>query len=215
MKESILRHLKAIIYILLPLTGGGWVGVSCSEETEEDTEYANWQERNEAYFASLEQQYAASTDGSWLKFKSYDKNPSASVGTYTDYIYAQVIESGAGTDSPMYTDSVRVSYRGRLIPSESYPEGYIFDSTAYGDYNPKTNATVKFAVSALVNGFSTALLHMHRGDTWRVFIPYTLGYGTTSSGSIPAYSNLIFELSLIDFQEAGHAMEPYSARSIR
>lgn len=194
----------------------GCLLTSCSEEIDEENEYANWQARNDAYFADLEQKYASQTDTKWLKFKSYSKDPSFTAGQNTDCIYAEVLEQGKGTESPLYTDSVRVSYRGRLIPSEQHPEGLIFDGTAYGDYEARTNATVKFSLASnLVDGFKTALFHMHRGDTWRVYIPYNLGYGSVKSGSIPAYSTLIFELTLVDFQQAGYAMVPYNARVVK
>jgi FKBP-type peptidyl-prolyl cis-trans isomerase FklB len=51
----------------------------------------------------------------------------------------------------------------------------------------------------VVSGFTTALLNMHPGDYWRVTIPYQLGYGATASGSVPAYSTLIFEIKLVEF----------------
>ena len=54
-------------------------------------------------------------------------------------------------------------------------------------------------VVRLRQGFVTALLHMHSGDRWRVYIPYQLGYNTTEKTGIPAYSTLIFDLALIDF----------------
>jgi FKBP-type peptidyl-prolyl cis-trans isomerase len=47
---------------------------------------------------------------------------------------------------------------------------------------------------------------MHRFDTWRIYIPYTLGYGSATSGSIRGYSTLIFDVTLYDFAEEGHAM---------
>jgi len=57
----------------------------------------------------------------------------------------------------------------------------------------------KFAVSGVVKGFSTALMRMHRGDHWRIYIPYQLGYGSGARSVIPAYSTLIFDLRLEDF----------------
>ena len=51
----------------------------------------------------------------------------------------------------------------------------------------------------LIMGFSTALQYMHKGDTWRVIIPYQLGYGAAVKDDIPAYSTLIFEIHLVDF----------------
>ena len=55
---------------------------------------------------------------------------------------------------------------------------------------------IREAVSNVVDGFATALMHMHPGDHWMVYIPYQLGYGTTGNGSIPAYSMLRFEIAL-------------------
>jgi len=40
---------------------------------------------------------------------------------------------------------------------------------------------------------------MHKGDHWRVTIPYQLAYGETASGVIPAYSTLVFDIWLTDF----------------
>ena len=174
--------------------------VSCSEsEDEEADEYANWQQRNEAFFATLEDSLAQAS-AQWKKLKSYSKDESVQ-GKNTDYVYAKVIESGTGDESPKFTDSVRVSYQGRLIPSRTYPAGRVFDGTAYGLYDSKTNASVKYLASSLIVGWTTALQYMHRGDHWRLYIPYELGYGTSGStnGSvtIPGYSTLIFDVELV------------------
>jgi FKBP-type peptidyl-prolyl cis-trans isomerase FklB len=55
------------------------------------------------------------------------------------------------------------------------------------------------AINGVVTGFGTALMRMHRGDRWRVYIPYQLAYGSSARSSIPAYSTLIFDLQLEDF----------------
>ena len=47
---------------------------------------------------------------------------------------------------------------------------------------------------------------MHRGDHWLVYIPYALAYGSTKSETIPAYSTLIFNLTLIDFAPIGQSL---------
>ncbi len=196
--------------------GGGWVGVSCSESTSDDDEYANWQVRNEQYLAAVANDSVKHPG--WKRIKNYSLNE-ATEGTATEYIYVKVIESGdADGDQPAFTDSVRVAYQGRLIPSKTFPEGKVFDGTVYGTYNNKTNANVKFLISnsTMISGFSTALQHMRRGDHWRVYIPTELGYGATGSGTtIPPYSLLIFEMTLIDFSPAGQAMPVWSARRER
>jgi len=208
MKRKTLKQLKAIIYVLLLTLGGGWVGVSCSEDKGTTNVYENWQARNDAFVASLEDSLNHGV-GTWKKFKGYSKNPQ----TGGDYIYVQVVPTGnesGQTTSPTYNDSVRVSYEGRLMPTaiplngKGYYDGSIFDTTVYGNYDPKTNATARFKVSGLVNGFATALMHMHRGDTWIVYIPYSLGYGGAEDKTlIPPYSTLIYKMTLYDFAVEG------------
>jgi len=216
-KGSVKWFLPFYLLTLLPFT-------SCSESDETVNEYENWQQRNDQFFATLEDSLKANP-AAWVKWKSYSLDDTTD-GTATDYVYAKIIKSGSETQSPMFTDSVRVSYRGRLIPSENYPEGYIFDNgTTYGEYNNATNSTAKFVMvssgtEAVVSGWITTLLHMHRGDYWRVYIPYNLGYGkkaVTSSGTVivPAFSTLIFDLTLIDYSPAGESMLPYSSREAK
>jgi len=196
---------------------GLWSLSSCSEDTGESAEYDNWQQRNEAFFATLEDSLAQHP-AEWMKLKSYTKDQSLATGTATECIYVKKLPAvnttinGDKTTSPMSSDSVRISYEGRLIPSATYPEGYVFDTRAYAKFDIKTNATSKFLNSTLVYGFTTALLHMHRGDYWRVYIPYDLGYGSAKQTSIPAYSTLIFDIVLLDFSRAGQSMPVWSAR---
>jgi FKBP-type peptidyl-prolyl cis-trans isomerase FklB len=213
MKDRMLKRLKAVFYILLPLIGGGWAGVSCSEDDATVDEFENWQVRNDIFFASLEDSLA-NGQGTWKKYKVFSKDPAEGTGAQTDYIYVKVIPTGyetTDTVSPLFNDSVRVSYQGRLIPSDETknPGGKIFDGTVYGKYDVRTNATVCFKVSGMLKGFTTALLHMHRGDTWRVYIPYDLGYGSACQTSIPAYSTLIFDMTLYDIAEEGKAFEKF------
>ena len=122
----------------------------------------------------------------------------------------QVIKEGTGSGCPMFSDSVMVNYQGRLMPSASYPSGYVFDGNYTGDYNPATVKPVTFYVGGLVDGFTTALQYMHIGDRWRVYIPYQLGYGSADNGSIPAYSTLVFDVELLAYYRAGTTPVPWS-----
>lgn len=184
-------RIRKFIFILAALVG---LLASCSETDESSTEYDNWQERNEAYFTSVYTK--ASTGGpSWRTLRSYTKK--ADTTKPTDFIAVEVLATGHGGASPMFTDSVEVHYQGRLMPTTEHPEGLVFDSSWSGDYNLATMSGTKFVPSSLIDGFTTALMAMHPGDRWRVTIPYALGYGTTDSGSIPAFSTLTFDITLI------------------
>ena len=199
-KKSLTSLLCAAIFIL-----HSSFFISCSEDDNTVNEYENWQQRNEQFFATL-QDSLSQTGAQWLKLKKYSLDQKEE-GVATDYIYVKVLtQSDTSSTSPHFTDSVRVAYQGRLIPTTSYPEGYVFDTTIYGSYSMETVSTAKLLVSGVVDGFSTALQHMHRGDRWRVYIPHQLGYQSSVHGSVPAYSTLIFDLTLVDFTPAGTAM---------
>ena len=181
--------------------------VSCKEADEEEPEWANWKQRNEAYF---EQQYAthsAQTASSYVLPNWGEASSKAlSEVAHTQCILVDVLATGQEDDaSPFYNDTVVVNYSGRLMPSASYAAGYEFDRSWLSTYDPEVDVPYQVAVNGVVDGFSTALQHMHRGDRWRVTVPYQLGYGSTDRTSIPAYSTLIFDIELVDFwsKEAG------------
>ena len=184
---------------------------SCAESDGDDAlnaEFANWQARNEAFFATLEDSLRSNPDR-WRKIKTFTKDENTE-GLPTDYIYMKVLSAGDPyADLPLYTDSVRISYRGRLIPSPTYPEGYVFDQTYVGTYNVRTAGVVDGTVSEYTVGFATALQHMLRDEYCRVYIPYTLGYGESDKGAIPAFSTLIFDLTLVDYASDGKDLIPW------
>lgn len=188
---------------------------SCSESDGEEGEYDNWEKRNEAYFNSIYTQAETainSGDNSWKIIRTYTKDE-LTAKAKTDFIVVHVETEGTGTESPIYSDKVRVHYRGNYMPSASYKDGYQFESTWTGEYNLKTMKPTDISVSEKGSGFSTALMNMHKGDRWTVYIPYTLGYGasdfqkSSSSPTIPGYSTLRFDLTLVDYIHAG---ETYS-----
>ncbi len=175
--------------------------VSCKEDDGAVEEYPDWQGTNDRYFQQLvsETQTAISAgDGSWQLITGYSKPVTNYSPQYYDYIVVKKLETGKGTTSPLHTDSVEVHYTARLLPSTSYPEGLEFNRTYNDPFDPIEATPVKFSVGATVVGFSTALQNMHRGDHWRVYIPYQLGYASATS-LIPQYSTLIFDLRLEDF----------------
>ena len=205
MKLRISKYLFLLVMAVFALS-------SCSENDDSYDEYANWQERNEQAFAdTLAYAKKMGESQGWYVYRKWsleNQTPNKDVNgveiplTYKDYdhIIVHVLDKGEGTASPLYSDSAKVSYRGSLLETigkdGSVNAGYVFDKTFEGTYNKQTAMLSTVAVSNMVDGFATALMHMHVGDHWMVYIPYQLGYGTTGNGSIPAYSMLRFELAL-------------------
>ncbi len=194
-KRWVKWFLPFYLFALLP------VFVSCSESDGDDVDINEWKTENDQYFEKVYQSHVNSTATSFLLPKwSSASSLSAGELPHTDYIAVDVLESGINDgSSPYYTDSVLVHYGGRLIPSDDFPKGYEFDHSWLTTFDPAVDMPAQFNVDGLVLGFSTALQHMHRGDRWRVTIPYQLGYGTTTYSNVPAYSNLIFDIRLVDF----------------
>ena len=184
---------------------------SCSESDEESTEFDDWQSKNESYFSGIYTKASSAIsagDNKWKIFRVYSKVGHITA-SQTDDIVVEVLNVGSGKDTPLFTDSVRVHYEGRLIPTNSYPDGYVFDKSWTGSYNLQTMIPTKFAVSGVVDGFCTALMNMRAGDRWRVYIPYQLGYGSTATSTIPAYSTLIFDITLHSLTHPGTPFLPF------
>lgn len=185
----------------------------CSEKEEADPEYGNWPSRNDAAFADsmlAARRSIAAARAQWgaaweshcdrRVLRNYAMGAEARADR-NDSVVVRILRRGTGSGSPLSTDTVRVVYVGRLIPTVSRPSGYVFDhSGASADtarvFDPLFAQTAKFGVSGVVPGFATALQHMRIGDRWRLIIPSRLAYGTTAYSGIPASSTLIFDVEL-------------------
>lgn len=100
-------------------------------------------------------------------------------------VFYKVVQAGGGNDTPTLQSVVTVHYRGTLV------NGREFDNS-YRDACPAA-----FRLNELIEGWQQALLQMHVGDKWILYIPYTLGYGKRTVESIPGFSTLIFEIELL------------------
>lgn len=96
----------------------------------------------------------------------------------------RVIESGNGEGLVTPRSVVACHYKGSTI------NGHVFDET----FSKKVPAA--FRVNELISGFQIALVNMHIGDHWEVYIPSEMGYGSRGAGDIPKNATLIFEIRL-------------------
>ena len=103
-------------------------------------------------------------------------------------ILMRQLEKGGGDIKPQLNSIVVVNYTGRLI------DGTVFDTT---DGQPLPAC---FRVREVIVGWQAALLRMHAGDKYEVFIPAKYGYGSMRMDDIPAWSTLCFEIELLKIQ---------------
>ena len=138
----------------------------------------------------------ASGDPSWKVIRNWTLDENSAKHSY-DHIVVHVLQSSGETVKPYSTDSVRVHYSGRLLPSRSYKLGYEFDKSYKGEFDVNTAIPTKFYVTEMVDGVTTALLNMNLGDRWEVYIPADMGYGKRPLPGIPGASTLIFDIELL------------------
>lgn len=100
-------------------------------------------------------------------------------------VFYKVLEEGQGGGTVGPRSIVTCHYKGSLI------SGKVFDNSF------SRSCPEAFRVNELISGFQIALVNMHIGDHWEVYIPSRLGYGPKNAGPIPGESTLIFEIKLI------------------
>ena len=108
--------------------------------------------------------------------------------TESGLVFINILE-GSG-DSPVAGSKVAVNYTGYLL------DGQKFDSSF------DRNAPMVFTVGSgmVIKGLDEAVMLMKRGGKAKVVIPYYLAYGDSGYGPIPSYTNLVFDLELVDFK---------------
>lgn len=198
--------------------------LSCSESDDTWDPYYNWAARNEQWYTTVADsartaisdarrqygdQWQAHTP--WRMIKSLQLAPDYDTHRLTDSICVRIVAQGphAGDEAymPLYNDSVRLNYRGWLMPTEYAPgeakEQKVFSQTYYGTFNAATARPSQMGVTGAIEGFATALQYMTPGDDWLVYIPQNQAYGAKASEAIPPYSTLLFRLNLIDVYRMG------------
>jgi FKBP-type peptidyl-prolyl cis-trans isomerase FkpA len=103
--------------------------------------------------------------------------------------------------SPGAADVVLVNYIGYLAAT-----GAVFDQGMQS----------ALSVDGVIPGFSQGLQMMARTGIGRFCIPAAMGYGAQGTGPIPANSDLVFQVELVDYKTAAeveamrkaHATEP-------
>ncbi|MFC4296103.1 FKBP-type peptidyl-prolyl cis-trans isomerase [Novosphingobium tardum] len=97
---------------------------------------------------------------------------------------------------PGADDAVQVNYIGYLAAT-----GEVFDQ----------GAAAAFPVGGVIPGFGEGLQTMGKGGVTRLCIPAALAYGAKQTGPIPANSDLVFQVELLDYVADEEAAAPAPA----
>ena len=98
-------------------------------------------------------------------------------------------QAGNGS-KPEVGKKVKVHYTGTLL------DGTKFDSSV------DRGEPIEFPLGMgnVIPGWDEGIAMMSKGEKGILYIPAKLGYGDRQAGPIPAFSNLIFEVELVDFE---------------
>lgn len=110
------------------------------------------------------------------------KNPNVKV-TASGLQY-EVLREGTGA-KPQATDIVKVDYEGKLINDTTFDSSY------------KRGEPATFPLNQVIPGWTEGLQLMSVGSKYKLYVPYSLGYGAQGAGqSIPPFATLIFTVEL-------------------
>lgn len=99
---------------------------------------------------------------------------------------------------PAEADYVLVNYIGYLAAT-----GAVFDQ----------GVKASFPVAGVIPGFSQGLQMVAKGGIVRLCIPAAMGYGAQEAGPIPANSDLVFQVELIDYKTGAEIEAMRKARA--
>lgn len=174
--------MKSLLYILpafLALTF-----ISCLDSSEDD-QFDQWRTQNIQWL--IQQEELTNPDGSPYYEKitaPWDFQGEVLMRWHNDR------ELTKNNLSPLSNSTVDIKYHGRLITGEPFDSSYLRTNPKDSIYRSQLNKNI--------NGWIIAVSQMHIGDSATIIVPYTQGYGTNGSGKIKPYSNLIFDVKLVD-----------------
>jgi FKBP-type peptidyl-prolyl cis-trans isomerase len=105
-------------------------------------------------------------------------------------LYYVMTQEGNG-EKPAVGQMVKVHYTGKLL------DGTVFDSSV----ERGEPITIPVGVGQVIPGWDEGIQMMSKGEKGVLYIPYYLGYGDRQAGEkITPFSNLVFEVELVDLQ---------------
>ncbi len=135
--------------------------------------------------AALDEKFAESEE----VFSAYlAENGIETAPTESGLVYV-CTQAGKGP-KPEVGKKVKVHYTGTLL------DGTKFDSSV------DRGEPIEFPLGMgnVIQGWDEGIAMMSKGEKGILYIPAKLGYGDRPAGPIPAFSNLIFEVELVDFE---------------
>ena len=176
--------MKKFPFILFIVAVLGSLFTSCFKDEDNLDKYADWYEANISWYEAQ----AARTEGGSKYYTAVTApwDPAAEVLIH----WFNDTNLTKNNLKPLFTSMVDVKYHLSLYDGTAIDSSYLSSTPGDSLFRCRLN-------SGVIEGWGIAIPKMHIGDSCRVLIPYNVGYGTTSSGSIKPYSTLQFDIKLV------------------
>ncbi len=146
--------------------------------------------RNAEHIAQLQNDYPDETAKAAKELANYLAKNNIVAEPTESGLYYVVTEPGNG-EKPEVGKPVTMHYTGKLL------DGTVFDSSVERDQPFQ----FILGVGQVIPGWDEGVQLMSKGEKGVLYIPYYLGYGERQAGDkIVPFSNLMFEVELIDFE---------------
>ena len=151
--------------------------------------------------AEVETLYKKLKSKSDQAFNSYLEENQIYIRPTPHGVYYWTTKSGTGK-KPVAGDLVEVHYEGRFL------NGEVFDS------NYKTDSTFSFILGSgfVIPGWDEVVPLMRVGESATMIIPYQMAYNDRVVGVIPPYSNLIYDIEILNITDSKVVDEAYQKR---
>ena len=146
--------------------------------------------RNDERAAKLQSDYPDETAKAAKELADYfAKNKIAAEPTASGLYYVKTADGNG--EKPEVGKPVKMHYTGKLL------DGTVFDSSVERD----EPFQFILGVGQVIPGWDEGVQLMSKGEKGILYLPYYLGYGERQAGEkIVPFSNLMFEVELIDFE---------------
>jgi FKBP-type peptidyl-prolyl cis-trans isomerase FkpA len=112
--------------------------------------------------------------------KEYINTHNLTADSTSSGLYYVIQKPGTGQTPSLYSD-IKIRYKGMLTSGEVFDEA---------------TSAIQLNLSRVIAGWQQGIPKFKEGGEGILLIPSSLGYGSQSTGSIPANSVLIFEIKL-------------------
>lgn len=175
-----MKHLLAILAVV-------FVFLCACTKGEQSTwdEYSAWRDVNNNWLTEI--QSLKNPDGT-----PYYQTvvPSWNPGAYVLIHFFNDRSATEGNLSPIYTSTIDTRYELHLYDGTPVDSSTTLTANGPGVFRCRLNE--------MIQGWAMALPEMRCGDTAEIIVPYGVAYGAQSQGLVKPYSNLRFNVRLVD-----------------